>query len=124
MSVVHFENGTRTDIQRVDASIKVENLARDVLIGTSWIKTFTVPAGKKWNIFKLGASCDIARDIVFYLTDPATSQVSIYGGTNIKRLYMDSNFSITGGWVITFHFYMVANGTMTAYVLYSEEDEY
>jgi len=124
MSVVHFENGTRTDIQRVDASVKVENLARAVKLDTSWIKTFTVPAGKKWNIFQIGASCDISRDIVFYLTDPATSQVSIQNGTGIDHLYLDSNFSITGGWEITFHFYMVANGTMTAFILYSEEDEY
>lgn len=124
MGIIHYEDGIRVDIQRVDTTVKIEHISRHILVATDWTKNITVPVGKKWNIVQIGATRSKAGDIHIYLTDPTASQVTIkeLAATNI--LTYDVNFSITGDWIITVLFNPGISGPLVAYIMYSEEDEY
>lgn len=125
MAVIHFENGKRVDIQRVDASAKIEEIKRNTVSAASWTKIYTVPTGEKWNIVQLGANRDNAENIAIYITDPGSGQIKLVDSeAAVHILTYDINFSITGGWILTFVFTAGVVGLLKTFIMCSVEDEY
>lgn len=123
MGINHFENGKNVTLQHVNIGVKVEDILTGQYLGTAYTKTFTVPAGKKWTIYRVVGERSLPGDIKISITDPLGSYADVKIEYAALNIFLEQPLTITSGWVITIQFYTGANAIMYCSVLYTEEAE-
>lgn len=124
MGISHFENGKNVTLQHVNTAIPLENMQYDGSSGLSWYKTFTVPANKKWTIYRIMGYRNSSGNIHINIRDKAGNYLKMDGIDPGLKIIIDKPFTVSSGWDIVVYFYNSGtNGNMEAYIMYYEEPE-